>query len=94
MDFIPQDFEQLYSSIIKDSVTSITSKYFFNLGNKMIFIKKGKNNYYKVVATFACGFDPIYLESHFEVLFASKDITECINKFKMYVRDVVDVLPF
>lgn len=94
MDFIPQDFEQLYNSILKDNTSCITSKYFFNLGNKMIFIKKSKNGFYKVVATFSCGFDPIYLESHFEVLFASKDLSQCINKFKIYVRDVVDVLPF
>lgn len=88
--FEVKDFENLYRLKLKSGFTAfsdfdITTSYFANIDNKIIFIKKSRR-FYKVCASSNTGFEPIFRESCFDVLYHSTDLSCAVEMFKGYIQ--------
>lgn len=92
-EFKPRDFESLHISKIKEglSLDNISSQYFFCIDERMLFIKKSRQ-YYKLMASNQCGFEPLYRESCLDVIAGSKDVTEIIKLFYGYCFRLLEVI--
>lgn len=85
MEFLPKDFDALHYSKIKDGLSkdNISSQYFICFSDKMLFIKRARKGF-KIVASCQCGFEPMYHESHLEVIAFCLDISQAIDLFYGY----------
>ena len=87
--FEPKDFENLYRLKLKSGFTAfsdfdICTSYFACIENKMIFIKKSRR-FYKICCSSNCGFEPIFRESCFDILYHNTDLQTTVSMFKGYV---------
>lgn len=90
MEFLPKDFEQLHHSHIKEHFEedNISSYYFYCAGHDIMFIKKARNCY-KICCSVTCGFDYIYHESTFDVIFMHKDLSAVIDMYKFFLKFLI-----
>lgn len=92
MYLLAKDFENLHMWKVKNGLSKeyITSQYFCCIDNRMLFIKKSRK-YYKLMASSQCGFEPLYRENCFDVIFGGTDITETVEMFYSYVARLITV---
>lgn len=92
-ELIPKDFENLHIWKIRNGLdnTSISAQYFFCIDERMLFIKKSRQ-YYKLMASSQCGFEPLYRESCLDVIAGGKDLSEIIKLFYGYCFRLLEVI--
>lgn len=93
--FEPKDFENLYRLKIKNGFSpfsdfDISTSYFANIGNKFVFIKKSRR-FYKICVSANCGFEPIFRESCFDIVYHNTDLSATVEMFNSYVSRLLSV---
>lgn len=92
IEFFKSDFVRLHQDKIHFGLDykHMDNQYFFCLGDKMLFIHNSRK-YYQIMASVQCGFEPMFHDSVFEVLFSSPDINETVQMYKGYCLRLLEI---